>query len=96
MDATFYAFALSFAAEHPFLTWCALWLGWVPYYIVKHTYRLIMVSLRGWPPAHLDADGDWKREPKTEKAASDDNIPRAFDHGRHTGGVIGGTAGSLR
>jgi hypothetical protein len=21
---------------------------------------LIRVSLRGWPPAHLDADGDWR------------------------------------
>jgi hypothetical protein len=23
-------------------------------------FRLVMVSFRGWPPNHLDADGDWK------------------------------------
>lgn len=26
--------------------------------------RTVMVLCRGWPPAHLDADGDWKQEPK--------------------------------
>lgn len=25
-------------------------------------YRCIMVSIHGWPPPHLDADGDWKPE----------------------------------
>jgi len=29
-------------------------------------YRVIMVALRGWPPDHLDADGDWKPEQKTD------------------------------
>ena len=24
--------------------------------------RATMVVFRGWPPAHLDADGDWKPE----------------------------------
>ena len=24
--------------------------------------RMIMVLKRGWPPNHLDADGDWKPE----------------------------------
>jgi len=23
--------------------------------------RMIMVSFRGWPPNHIDADGDWKK-----------------------------------
>lgn len=27
--------------------------------------RMLMVRKHGWPPAHLDADGDWKPEPKT-------------------------------
>lgn len=70
MDA-FYTFALSFAAEHLFLTWCALWLAWLPLLalnkmlpIITRIYRVIMVSLRGWPPAHLDADGDWRPAPK--------------------------------
>lgn len=35
--------------------------------ITSRAYRMIMVSLRGWPPAHLDADGDWKPEPKGDK-----------------------------
>lgn len=24
--------------------------------------RSLNVAVRGWPPAHLDADGDWKPE----------------------------------
>ena len=24
--------------------------------------RAIMVMFRGWPPAHIDADGDWRPE----------------------------------
>lgn len=33
--------------------------GWV------RLTRTIMVSLRGWPPSHLDADGDWNpNQPK--------------------------------
>lgn len=73
MDA-FYAFALSFASEHWFLTWCALWLVWLPLIalsqvtpIITRIYRVIMVSLRGWPPAHLDADGDWRPAPKVDE-----------------------------
>ena len=71
MDA-FYPFILSFAAEHWFLLWCALWLpvlaggllvGLIKTILVR-TYRLIMVLLRGWPPAHVDADGDWRPAPK--------------------------------
>lgn len=27
-------------------------------HVLSRTYRMIMVSLRGWPPTHLDADGD--------------------------------------
>jgi len=23
-------------------------------------FRMVMVLFRGWPPSHLDADGDWK------------------------------------
>lgn len=30
-------------------------------------YRTIKVLARGWPPAHLDADGDWKPEPEKEE-----------------------------
>lgn len=67
----FYQFLLVFASEHWFLTWCALWLLWpivllpsLMIRIINRTYRVINISTRGWPPAHLDADGDWKPEPK--------------------------------
>jgi len=26
--------------------------------------RMLMVRKHGWPPSHLDADGDWKPETK--------------------------------
>lgn len=32
--------------------------------IVSLVLRAVMVLLRGWPPVHLDADGDWKPAPK--------------------------------
>jgi hypothetical protein len=32
--------------------------------------RVLMVRKHGWPPAHLDADGDWKPEPKSNGDAS--------------------------
>jgi len=70
-----YEFLLSFAREHWFLSWCALWLVWAPILlsrwvlvftrsIIIRTYRTVMVATRGWPPAHLDADGDWRQLPK--------------------------------
>jgi len=34
-------------------------------FVVNRTYRCVMVSLRGWPPQHLDADGDWKPLPES-------------------------------
>lgn len=58
---------------HEFLAWCALWLVWMVVPLVGlviefviRTYRMIMVCLRGWPPEHLDADGDWKPEQKKD------------------------------
>lgn len=103
MDATnFYAFALTFAAQHYFLIWCALWLLWpvvtLPHMavaLITRTYRMIMVALRGWPPAHLDADGDWKPAPKMEEktesvtcgdmshtTTTKNRFERGFDNGR--------------
>lgn len=56
-----------FWGEHYFLAWCALWLLWMivplvtlPFGLITRTYRMLMVFFRGWPPEHLDADGDWK------------------------------------
>jgi hypothetical protein len=28
--------------------------------IFQRLFRTITVLFRGWPPSHLDADGDWK------------------------------------
>jgi len=66
--------AFQFFNEHWFLAWCALWLCWPVLGIVrllvfnlpKHILRTIKVAIRGWPPEHLDADGDWKPEPKVQ------------------------------
>jgi hypothetical protein len=55
--SSFYAFASDSPITAIFLAYCALTLG---ARVVGRTYRTIMVCVRGWPPAHLDADGDWK------------------------------------
>ena len=34
-------------------------------------FRMIMVLIKGWPPEHLDADGDWK--PTQEEKEEDEN-----------------------
>ena len=66
-----------FWGEHWFLAWSALWLVWavVPIaiqcsWIVNRILRAINVALRGWPPEHQDADGDWRPLPKSEKMKS--------------------------
>lgn len=62
---------------HPFLQWCTLWTIWGGVWlvmlflqytlkIISRVLRVFLVAIRGWPPAHLDADGDWKPEPEVE------------------------------
>ena len=57
------------ADAHPFLAWCALWVLWMLWFIatlcvnssvrlVGRLLRTLNIAFRGWPPAHLDADGD--------------------------------------
>ena len=59
----------------PFNQWCALWLGWGFVgvaaalvqgisEIVSTLIRVTIVTIRGWPPTHLDANGKWKSESK--------------------------------
>lgn len=62
-----------FFHQHPFIAWCALWLVWIivpvttlAFRVVNRILRSINVALRGWPPPHLDADGDFKAEPETD------------------------------
>lgn len=54
-----------FFNNHPFIAWCSLWLLWLlipamqtTLLLIGRTYRTINILFRGWPPAHLDADGD--------------------------------------
>lgn len=72
-----YEFLLKFADDHWFILWCFGFLAWAPVWLAAvliglvrslyiRTCRLLVVALRGWPPAHLDADGDWKPNPKTD------------------------------
>lgn len=56
---------LSFAGDHPVLTFCLAYIvGEVIVRSIVRVTRSINVAIRGWPPAHLDADGDWKPEPE--------------------------------
>ena len=45
--------------EHWFLTFCLAWISIHScYYIIMRMIRSANILFRGWPPAHLDADGD--------------------------------------
>jgi len=72
---------LKFANDHPAMAFLLICVGFMLSWLaaalledflnifrslVVRLYRVIMVALRGWPPAHLDADGDWKPEQKTD------------------------------
>ena len=59
---------VEFFNNHYFIAWCALWLGWPILHLAKlllfslpvRILRTLNVVFRGWPPEHLDADGDFK------------------------------------
>lgn len=57
---------LDFAAGSP---WLAFFLAWLVLQFAgtcwNRLLRTIKVLARGWPPAHLDADGDW--QPRAEE-----------------------------
>ena len=53
---------------------CSLFLHYVLNFILSiwaRFMRLLMVRKSGWPPNHLDADGDFKPEPETEQPLTD-------------------------
>lgn len=68
--------AMPWATEHWWLAfWLAFWalvfgyllvlaLVRVPFILTQRVLRAVVVLLRGWPTEHLDADGDWKKEPE--------------------------------
>ena len=35
--------------------------------VLRGLVRMPAILIRGWPPAHLDADGDWAPAPKETK-----------------------------
>ena len=49
-----------FLAICAMITICALAKGF--YWMFNRLMRTIKVAIRGWPPSHLDADGDWKED----------------------------------
>ena len=63
-----------FMSQHWFLTWCLAWPAsflalvviCMPFKIINRILRTIKVLARGWPPEHIDADGDWKTEQNDE------------------------------
>lgn len=61
---------LKLAGTNPFLAFCVLWLigciAGVIFKIVNRILRTIRVARAGWPPPHLDADGDWKPAEETD------------------------------
>jgi hypothetical protein len=51
-------------SDHYMLTfWIILFLIISVNALVHHVLRTIKICLRGWPPAHLNAIGDFKTEP---------------------------------
>lgn len=68
---------IDFMHEHWLLTWFLAWGLWgavwivvaalsLTFGLVNRLARLLTVLVRGWPPAHLDADGDWRPAPKAD------------------------------
>lgn len=50
------------------LVWCVGRLAaGLAFRLGNRILRTVKVCARGWPPAHLDADGDWKPRPKPKK-----------------------------
>lgn len=60
-----------FMGAHPVLTFFLAYMLLsacieYPLKVVNRWVRHRNIVARGWPPAHLDADGDWKKDEKSE------------------------------
>lgn len=56
---------LQFATSNPGYTFLIAWAllhygSTVAVTFWRRLTSLVRVAIRGWPPAHLDADGDWR------------------------------------
>lgn len=50
-----------FMSDSPWLTaFLALLLIELINKVIQRGYRVMILRKNGWPPAHLDADGDWR------------------------------------
>ncbi len=53
---------LAFSGQHPFLAiafaWLAFHVATWPFRLINRVIRHRNIVARGWPPDHLDADGD--------------------------------------
>lgn len=59
--------AYDFMSGSPFLTFCIVYmLTTTLVRIVKSLVRARNIRFAGWPPLHLDADGDFKPEPEKD------------------------------
>jgi len=64
---------LPFMMEHPFISlFITYTLCSCVYKVIFHPWNRLMRHLNirnaGWPPAHCDADGDFKPEPDTDES----------------------------
>lgn len=59
-----------FWGAHPWLAFSAIVAAYCAFAMAiklgSRILRTLNIAVRGWPPAHLDADGDWKPEPEYE------------------------------
>jgi hypothetical protein len=57
-----------FMSDSPFVTLCVVYMVTSTFFRCwNRVLRHLNVRSKGWPPAHLDADGDFKPEPEPEK-----------------------------
>lgn len=62
-----------FVYDNPVLAGLLLFAAmYYSFLIFNRILRSINIALRGWPPAHLDADGDWREEKKKEEGGSEE------------------------
>jgi hypothetical protein len=65
-----YGFMLLFAEQHPFLSFCVIWvicgLLLAPFRLANRWIRHRNIKAQGWPPSHLDADGDLLKKEDTK------------------------------
>jgi hypothetical protein len=56
-----------FMSDSPFLSAFLIYvIGECVLKLGARVLRSINIAARGWPPEHLDADGDWKPQPTKE------------------------------